>query len=132
MKKRLLIISSMVALAMVAGVASAWWTTGGGGSDDTQSIDAEFPLDLDVTSEQNALDASTLHPGGDIELDVTVTNPNEGSAFFSGVSGAVTSGSAACDAYLHIDDITDWDETLAPSGALGDSSTETTTLTMDD
>jgi hypothetical protein len=119
MRKRLLIISSMVSLVLVASVAWAYWTTEGGGTG-TATVDDEFANDLTV---ENGLQTDPLRPGGDTDVTVTVTNPdgNEGTAYFAGVTGTVDAQDEDCvDADFSIADLdsaTDFnDDTLQPAG----------------
>jgi len=132
MKKRLLIISSMVALAMVASVAWAYWTTEGTGTG-SATVDGQFPLGLDIDSEVLDTEGDGLHPGDDLDLEVTVTNPatNEGTAYFAGVTATtINVVDAACDdTDFTIADVTDFDDHTVEAG---DTATATATLVYAD
>ena len=131
MKKRLLIISSMVALAMVAGVASAWWTTGGSG-DTSTTAEANFPEDLDIADEVLDTDADGISPGDDLDIELTVTNPNEeGTAYFKAVDDSlitVTPVTGTCpSSYFSVAKVTSFTDHYLDQD---DEATATATLVM--
>ena len=127
MKQKLKIIGMLVSMLLVASVAWAYWTTGGTGTGDADTS-ANYPNDLVVTSSVDNDPVDSLHPGGSVPIDVTVTNSNEGSAYFQDVSATIlTPSQPSCASYFSITTIEDWNSTLAP---LTGSDTESTTLSM--
>ena len=132
MKKRLIILASVVSALLVASVAWAYWTTEGGGTG-SATVDATFPEELDVDSEVVDTDGDGLHPGDDIDLTVTVSNPleNEGTATFASVTGDVDAPDGCADGDFSIADLddSDFDD---PTIAAGDTAEATATLVFAD
>ena len=131
-KKRALITAAITSLVLVA-VAVAFYTTAGDGTG-SGTADTAYAANLDILGSVTTADEGTLVPGGDVDIEGTIENTNEGAAKVSNLSGTVDPVPAGClAAWFEITDV-DIDDTVAPDDVVeaGETVDFTATLEMED